>query len=192
MTRLFANLRADIPRYYFGPPPLRVGAALRTVWTQPGFQALAVYRLGRWLNACLRRPLTWPLLLLGPLFWLLQGWVRLAYDIHLDLSADLGAGLYIGHLGGIVLADCRLGRHCAIQQEVHIHGDRQTPRAPGPTIGDRVWIGAHARLVGPLQIGDEATIGAGAVVTSDVAARCLVLGDPARTVRWDFDNSEFL
>ena len=192
MTPLFANLRADAPRYYFGPPPLRPVTALRAVWTQPGFQALAVYRLGRWLNACLRRPPCWPALLLGPLFWLLQAWIRLAYDINLDLSADLGAGLYIGHLGGIVVSNCRLGSHCAIQQEVRIHADRGAPGAPGPVVGDRVWIGAHARVVGPLHVGDQATVGAGAVVEADVAPRCLVLGEPARTVRWDFDNSEFL
>lgn len=192
MTPLFANLRADAPRYYFGPPPLRPLTAVRTVWSQPGFQAVAVYRLGRWLDASLRRPWRWPALLLGPLFWLLQGWIRLAYDIHLDLSADLGAGLYVGHLGGIVLADCRLGRHCAIQQEVRIHGDPQAPQAKGPEVGDRVWIGAHAHVVGPLRIGEQATIGAGAVVSADVAPRCLVMGDQARTVRWDFDNSGFL
>ena len=191
MARRFGHLRADLQRYHFGPTPLRPLMALRSIWTLPGFQAVAVYRLGRWLGACRRRPVGWPALLLTPVFWLLQAWVRAAYDIRLEQDADLGAGLYIGHLGGIRVAACRIGRHCAIQQEVRIH-PATGERAQGPVIGDRVWIGAQATVIGPFRIAEQATIGAGAVVVNDVPARCLVLGNPARVARWDYDNSDFL
>ncbi len=191
MTGRFGNLREDVRRYHFSPAPQHPVHALRNIWTLPGFQAVAVYRLGRWLRECRRRPAGWPLVVLTPLFWLLQGFVRCAYDIHLDQGADLGAGLYIGHFGGIYLASCRLGRHCAIQQEVRIH-PAEGDAGNGPEIGDRVWIGAHATIVGQHRIAGESTIGAGSVVVGDVAARCLMLGSPARVARWDYDNSEFL
>lgn len=185
----FAHIRQDLLRHHFAPGPLRAADALRGVWTLPGFQAVAVYRLGRWLRACAARPAGWPALVLLPAFWVLQAWVRAAYDIHLGLDADIGPGLYIGHFGGVRVAGCRLGSRCAIQQEVRL---LPGPDGRGPTVGDRVWIGAHARVVGGLAVGDGATVGAGAVVIADVAARSLVLGEPARVARWDYDNSAFL
>lgn len=191
MGRTFSNLRADIRRHDARLARLGPIRAFRMVWSQAGLQALVVYRLGRWLKAHARRPFLWPLmLLLAPLYLLLQSWVRWAYDIHLGLDAEIGPGLYIGHLGGIRLAACRLGRRCAIQQEVRLLPAEAGGR--GPEIGDEVWIGAHSSITGPLAIGTRATISAGSVVTADVAPRCLVLGDPARVIRWDFDNSSFL
>lgn len=191
MGRAFSSLAMDLRRH--GPSQRPPGPArmVRIAWEQPGPLALVAYRLGRWLKRAARRPFAWPLaLLLLPVFALLQAWVRGAYDIQLGLDADIGPGLYIGHLGGIRVAACSLGRRCAIQQEV-----RLLPAAPGgrgPAIGNEVWIGAHSTITGPVSIGDGATISAGSVVTADVAARTMVMGNPARVIRWDFDNSSFL
>lgn len=191
MAGAFANLSADIRRHHSGPRRLGAARVVRLVWEQPGLQALVAYRLGRWLKRQAKQPALWPVaLLLVPVFVLLQACVRGAYDIQLGLDADIGPGLYIGHLGGIRLAACRLGRRCAIQQEVRLLPAAKGER--GPEIGDEVWIGAHASITGPLTVGAGATVSAGSVVTADVAARCLVLGDPARVIRWDFDNSSFL
>jgi serine O-acetyltransferase len=121
---------------------------------------------------------------------MLAAYVRLAYDIHLDETAEIGPGLYIGHFGGIRLRNCRLGANCAISQEVRI--EPAANGSNGPVIGNRVWIGSHARIEGALRVGDGATIAAGAVVTRDVAPGCLVMGNPARVVQKDYDNSGFL
>ena len=191
MAAAFPYLRDDLARYHLGPRPLSLSVALRAIWPQPGFQAVAAYRFGRALGLRRRQLAWWPLALsLYPLFWMLQTWVRLAYDIHLDQNADIGPGLYVGHFGGIRLEACRIGRHCAVQQQVRAHPAADADG--GPVIGDNVWIGAHATIIGPIRIGEQSTIGAGAVVTADVAPRCLVMGDPARVIRWDFDNSSFL
>lgn len=195
MQHLFSDIREDQRRYHHSPDPLGAAAAVRTIWSQPGFQAVVAYRLGRWLRGLHRRPAAWALLVPAPVFWLayllFEAWVRSAYDIRLDQSAEVGAGLYIGHFGGIRVGGCRIGRHCAIQQEVRIlPADRAA--SGGPDIGDRVWIGAHATIVGAQKVAAGATIGAGAVVTGDVGERCLVLGNPARVARWDYDNSPFL
>jgi serine acetyltransferase len=61
-----------------------------------------------------------------------------------------------------------------------------------PGHGDRVWIGAHTTIIGPLRIAEQATIGAGSVVVNDVPAGCLATGRPLRVVRRDYDNSAFL
>lgn len=187
----FDDLRADVLRYFPTGRTLGRTAIVRRILLRPGFQAVAVYRLGHWLRGRIRQPAWWlPAVLLVPGYAALQLYVRWVYDIHLDPRAEIGAGLYIGHFGGIRLTRCRVGCHCAIQQEVQVLP--AATAAAGPEIGDHVWIGAHAEILGPVRVGERVTVGAGAVVSQDVPAGCLVLGDPARVVRWNYDNSSFL
>ena len=121
---------------------------------------------------------------------MLSRYVRIAFDIRLHLSADIGPGLYIGHFGSIVLRKCVVGRHCSISQSTHLEPASEGEN--GPTVGSRVWIGAHARVVGPYCIGDNCTISAAAVVRRDIPAGALCLGDPARVVAIDYDNSKMI
>jgi serine O-acetyltransferase len=162
---------------------------MRLIWENPGLQALMIYRMGRWL-ASEGRCHAWLLLVLIPIYRLSVAYIRFAYDILLDQSAVIGPGLYIGHFGGIRLRNCRIGAYCSIQQEVRL--EPIIGSDDGPIIGNRVWIGAHARIIGSVQVGDRATVGAGALVTQDVAASCLLLGNPARIVQINYDNSAFL
>jgi serine acetyltransferase len=158
-----------------------------------GLKALLGYRLGRHLlllQAQRRQPL------LRPFGWLLygiiSGYARHALDINLDLSADIGAGLYIGHFGNIAVRHCELGSHCSIAQSVHIEPDDAANPTTGPTIGDRVWIGGHAKIIGSYQIGDRCTIGAGAAVKRDIPSGALFMGNPGRVVMSDYDNTDIL
>jgi serine O-acetyltransferase len=155
-----------------------------------GLQALLAYRLGRWLLRARRKASAWPLLPLGwPAYYLLSRYVRVAFGIRLELSADIGAGLYIGHFGAIRVRRCRIGTNCSIGRLTDI-----TPAAtgPGPVIGDRVWLGAHVQIVGNYRIGSGATIGAGAVICRDVPDAALCLGNPARVVMRNYDNRSIL
>lgn len=167
--------------------PLRIAQLLVQVH---GITALCGYRLGRCL-VLLRESNRGPILrLLGwPVYWILSGYSRKALGIDLDLSAEIGSGLYIGHFGNIVVRGCKLGRHCSVQQSTHVEPDGQ---GPGPTIGDRVWIGAHARIIGPHDIGDRSTISAGAVVRRDIPSGALYMGNPGRVVMIEYDNSDIL
>lgn len=163
----------------------------RGVWSAvlryPGLQALLVYRFGHMLLGWTRRPGWW--LLLPPaavLYLLAAAIVRACYGIRLFQSAQIGAGCSILHFGGIEIANCRLGENCSVAQGTRI-GSRSEPC--GPAIGDSVWIGAHARILGPVVIGGGATIGPGARVVKAVPNRALALGNPARVVFPAFDNS---
>ena len=82
------------------------------------------------------------------------------------------------------------GEHCAIQQEVCL--EPTITGKHGPEIGDRVWIGAHARIQGNIHVGNRATIGAGTIITQDIPEGCLFLGNPSRLVLRNYDNSSFL
>jgi serine O-acetyltransferase len=164
---------------------------IRMLWDNPALKALITYRIGRWLQRARRFPVWWlVVVMVAPAYWLLTAYFRCAYDIYLEQSADIGSGLYIGHFGGIHLRNCRLGAHCAIQQEVWIGPAPQSTE--GPKIGDRVWIGAHARIEGKVSVGDRVTIAAAAKITRDVGDGCLMLGNPARVGQMNYDNSAFL
>lgn len=162
----------------------------RLIFASPGTKALLGYRLGRKLASLraagrlsLLRPFGWAA------YWAITGYVRAAFDIRLSLDAEIGPGLYIGHFGNIVVQNCRIGNHCSIHQSVHIGpaGD-----GPGPTIGERVWVGPHAQVIGPYHVGDCSTISAGAVVSRDIPSRALFMGSPGRIAMREYDNSGIL
>lgn len=90
----------------------------------------------------------------------------------------IGGGLLIPHPNGIVIhPDADIGPNCLIFQQVTI-GATRTPGVP--RIGGNVDIGAGARILGPVEVGDHAQIGANAVVTRDVPAGAIARGIPAR------------
>ena len=183
------HLRADIARYRTDFPSRRLTTAALMA-RRVSLQVIAVYRLGRWAGAAGG----WSKLWRRPVLWLvyrpLETIVRSAYGIRLHLSADIGPGLYIGHFGGVEIHGCTIGARCSMAQQTRI-GPATAERA-GPIIGNRVWIGAHARVLGPIRVGPGATIAAGAHVSKDVPERALVAGNPARVVKWNYDNSTIL
>ena len=86
----------------------------------------------------------------------------------------------IEHFGGsIVSGDAVFGEDCIIRNGVTV-GLRHTQQRGSPTIGDRVDIGAGAKLLGPIRIGDDVAIGANAVVITDVPSNSIAVGIPAR------------
>src|SRR5581483_6156935 len=91
-------------------------------------------------------------------------------------AAQIGPGLVISHATGIVIgAWAKIGRDAIILHEVTIGSRDPTRREAMPTIGDGVTIGAGAKLIGDITIGDEAFIGVNAIVTKDVPAGSLVV-----------------
>lgn len=182
-----SRFQADLQRLLRRRRPAGLADTLRVLLNSHGVQALAVYRYGRWLGTLHGRwrPLR---LFLHPGYRIAARLVRKAYGIDLDPGANIGPSLLIGHFGGIVVKGCRLGSHCTVQQQTVLAP--ATSGEAGPILGPRVWVGAHARIIGPVRVGAGATIGAGAVVTEDVPARCLILGNPGRIARRNYDNRD--
>jgi serine acetyltransferase len=164
---------------------------LRLLWKNEGFQVLIIYRFGRWLGRVSKCRYGWSIVAtLFPIYWILSVCARKAYDIDLDQSADIAPGAYIAHLGGIKVRNCRIGSSCYLGQQIKLKSAKANGK--GLTIGESVYIGAHAQICANLTIGDSATIGAGAVVTQDIPHHCLVLGNPGRIVQQNYDNHSFL
>lgn len=105
------------------------------------------------------------------------------YGISISSQTPVGAGLYIGHFGGIhVNSGAVIGNNCNIQQDVTLGKANRGEKAGAPIIGNNVFIGAGAKIIGRIQVGDGAAVGANAVVTRDVPAGAAVAGVPARIV----------
>ncbi len=146
-------------------------------WTRPGFRALAAHRFGVWRMTIRPHLLRAPLSLL---YRLLYRRARNRYGIELPYSAGVGRHVVIEHQGAIVIhGDSVIGDRCTIRQGVTL-GNR-SPEHPleAPTLGVGVDIGAGAKILGAIHIGDRAVIGANAVVLQDVPPDHLAVGVPA-------------
>lgn len=95
-----------------------------------------------------------------------------------------------GHGGIDIGKDTQVGPNTVITTTGHdyLSSNLESDFA-GITIGERVWIGANCTIIGGVNIGDHAVIGAGAVVTEDIPARCVAVGVPARVKRY-FDGDD--
>lgn len=110
--------------------------------------------------------------------------VRLATGVDIDPAADIGVGLQVHHGVGLVVGGETIGNHCILLQGVTIGARMIGPAhlAQYPTLGNRVTVCANACILGPVRIGDDAIIGAGAVVVRDVPAGATAVGNPARVL----------
>jgi serine O-acetyltransferase len=149
-------------------------------WTKPGFRAMAVYRFGVWRMTIRSK------LIRAPFSILYRRWfrkVRNRYGIELPYSAILGRRVIIEHQSCIVIhGSCVIGDDCIIRQGVTLGNRHLEKPLEAPVLGRAVNIGAGAKILGNVHIGDHANIGANAVVLTDVPAHALAVGIPARII----------
>lgn len=101
---------------------------------------------------------------------------RLLTQIEIHPGAQIGRRLFIDHGNGCVIGETsRIGDDCIIYHGVTL-GGTASEGCRHPQLGNNVLVGAHAQLIGPIVIGDNAKVGAGAVVTVDVAANSTAVG----------------
>lgn len=149
-------------------------AVIRTLRT-PGFQALAIYRFSSWLLAS--RKLT--RVLLSPFQIVLHEMIRILWGIDIHKAAQIGPGCYIGHFGSIFIgAGTRIGANATLSQGVTIGVSGRGGDVGSPTIGNDVFVAPGAKLIGPIEIGDNVKIGANAVVHKDIPDNAVVVLDP--------------
>jgi serine O-acetyltransferase len=135
-----------------------------------GFQALIVYRIFRWFYE--RRIPT------QPLRFFVERFIEIITGISIPAQAKIGKGLRIHHFGGIILhSEAVIGEYCTVYHEVTL-GDRGGSGG-APRVGNRVTIGAGAKLIGEIVIGDDCMIGANAVVHTTVPTGHIAVGVPA-------------
>lgn len=118
-----------------------------------------------------------------PLLVSYQRRLRRIYGIEFPLRLKVGGGLYMPHQVGIVInPKTIIGKNAYIAQGVTIGKSMKAKKDGAPVIGDNVFIGPNAVILGPITLGDNCSVGANAVVLKDVAADQTVVGVPARAV----------
>jgi serine O-acetyltransferase len=146
------------------------------LWYQ-GLWVMLVYRFGRWrygVRPAFLRPL------LSFVYKALRALVQMTTGIDLPCEATVGRRLRIEHFGGIIVSgDAVIGDDVVLRHGVTL-GLKRTHERGAPRIGNRVDIGAGAKILGPVTIGDDAVIGANAVVLRDVPPGAMAVGIPAR------------
>ncbi|MEO8021601.1 MAG: serine O-acetyltransferase [Polaromonas sp.] len=180
------KLRLDIERYHRmrGHSGAVSTAALVLACFSPRMAPVALLRSAEFFHA--RR--------LGPLTKLFSMLNVLIFGIEVSPQVQIGGGLFLPHTVGTVLgAEC-IGDNCTIMQGVTLgtsEPDMGFTVSERPVIGNNVLIGAGAKVIGRIKIGDHAKIGANAVVLCDVPAYAVAVGVPARIVfRKDAQDSE--
>lgn len=173
MSAFLATVRADLSRYNQARGFMRF---VHVYIMQAGFRASFWYRVARAAGAKNR--------LLGKLctLWLMR--YQLQTGIQLNPGTDIGPGLYIPHFGSIIInPHCRIGKNCYLSHDVTLGKAHNGPRKGVPQVGDDVFIGPGAKIIGKLVVGDNAAIGANSVVLGDIPPDCFAAGAPAKVVR---------
>ena len=159
-----------LPQRIADPSLVTLKSTLKLLYHHIPLRAMLFYRIGAW---CSKKNI--------PFFpGFIQRLIYFLYGLEIAVSQDIGGGLYIAHPVGTVISVEKMGRNCTIIASVTI-GMRN--EWAFPTIGDEVFIGAGARVLGRINVQDKAVIGANAVVIRDVPRGATVVGIPARVVR---------
>lgn len=146
----------------------------------PGLHALAIHRFTHWLH---HRQI--PLL---PR--LIAYCARFITGIDIHPAATIGKGVFIDHGMGVVIGETAIvGDYVLLYQGVTLGGTGKETGKRHPTIGNHAIVGAGAKVLGNIQIGDYVRIGAGSVVLRDVPAHATVVGIPARVCRTNQPDS---
>ncbi len=113
--------------------------------------------------------------------------MRFLTGLEIHPGAEIGPGFFCDHGSGVVIGETvKIGRDCVLFHGVTLGGTGKHRGKRHPTLGDGVFVGTHATILGPVTLGDGARVGAESVVINrDVPAGCTVVGAPAVIVRRD-------
>jgi serine O-acetyltransferase len=173
---MFSRLREDIACVFDRDP------AARTTWEvltcYPGLHALIFHRFSHWLWG---HGLKW-------LARLNSHFARWITGIEIHPGATIGRRFFIDHGMGVVIGETAvIGDDCTLYHGVTLGGTSWNKGKRHPTLERGVVIGAGAKVLGPITLGEESKVGSNAVVVRDVPARATAVGIPARIVE---DRSE--
>ncbi len=161
------ELRAALDRDPAAKNPLKI------MFLYPGFRALKSHRTAHALHQ-MKIPFIPDLL---------SQWARQTTGIEIHPGAVIGKGFFIDHGMGVVIGETAIvGDQVTLYQGVTLGGNGKECGKRHPTLGNRVVVGAGAKVLGNITIGDNVYIGANAVVVRDVPPNCTVVGVPGRIV----------
>ncbi|MSR78409.1 MAG: serine O-acetyltransferase [Candidatus Omnitrophica bacterium] len=149
---------------------------LEVILLYPGFHAVALHRI---TNLFYKLKIPFIPRLVSQL-------VRFFTGIEIHPGAEIGSGFFIDHGMGVVIGETTIiGENVTLYQGVTLGGTGIERGKRHPTLGDHVVVGAGAKVLGNIRIGNRVKVGAGSVVVHSVPDNCTVVGVPAEIVRKD-------
>lgn len=168
---MFDRLKADI-RTALAKDPAATSAT-EVLLTYPGLHAIWAYRIAHWLWGHDRTMLA----------RLVSHVTRFLTGVEIHPAAKLGERVFIDHGMGIVVGEtAEIGDDVLLYHGVTLGGTSMRREKRHPTVEDGVTVGADASIMGPITVGENASVGAGAVVVDDVPPETTVVGNPAEPV----------
>ncbi len=150
-------------------------------WHEAGFRFTVVMRLCAYL-----RSQKWTRYGIYHVCRLWHRRLQIKYSTYIDSSCTIGGGLYVGHPCGIIVnVRSIIGCDCTLSQHVTLGNTNRRSKHPGtPTIGDRVYLGPGAVIVGGVTVGDDVVVGPNSVVARPVEPMSVVSGSPAEVLSY--------
>lgn len=109
--------------------------------------------------------------------------MREKYGLEIARATKIGPGLYLGHAFNITVNEAAvIGANCSLHKGVTIGQENRGKRKGAPVLGDCVWVGINAIIVGDITVGDDVLIAPGAYVNCDIPSHSIVLGNPCRVI----------
>jgi len=168
---MFSRLKEEIAVVFERDPAARNTWEVITCY--PGFHALLIHRLAHWLWG---ERLRWFARMVSHLGRWLTG-------IEIHPGAQIGRRFFIDHGMGVVIGEtAEIGDDCTLYHGVTLGGTSWNKGKRHPTLGNGVVLGAGAKVLGPITIGDRARVGSNAVVVKDVPPGATAIGIPARII----------
>ena len=165
---MFRQLREDIAIVKEKDPAAR--SSFEILLTYSGLKAVRSYRRAHWFYHTIAR--------------IISQRARHKTGIEIHPGAQIGKGLFIDHGMGVVIGETTIiGDNCLLYQGVTLGGTGKDKGKRHPTLGDNVMVGAGAKVLGPINIGNNVKVAANAVVLKDIPDNCTAVGVPARIAR---------
>ncbi|MBL8074951.1 MAG: serine O-acetyltransferase [Nitrospira sp.] len=169
---MFDIIKQDLQAVFDRDPAAT--SKLEVILTYAGFHALLAYRISHRLKS------------MGVPFFprAISQLARWLTGVEIHPSAKIGAGFFIDHGMGVVIGEtAEIGDYVTLFQGVTLGGTGKERGKRHPTLGNHVVVGAGAKILGGITIGDNVKIGANSVVLKNVAANSTVIGVPGRVIK---------
>jgi serine O-acetyltransferase len=181
LRRVASELRLDITAAHQRDPAARGVSSVEVLIAWPGVQAVLAHRVAHALHDANVPIAPRAIAYLS----------RMATGVEIHPAANIGDGLFIDHGMGVVIGETAdIGDDVTLYQGVTLGGTGFATGKRHPTVGDNVTIGSGAKLLGPIEVGHGAKVGANSVVITDVPPNSTVVGNPGHVVRVDGKRPE--
>ncbi|WP_422446984.1 serine O-acetyltransferase EpsC [Thermoanaerobacterium sp. DL9XJH110] len=180
---MFNTIKEDIKVVFERDPAAK--SVIEVILCYPGFHAILMHRIAHFFYKK-------NLLLIARIISQIN---RFITGIEIHPGAKIGKGFFIDHGMGVVIGETtEIGDNVTLYQGVTLGGTGKEKGKRHPTLGNNIVVGSGAKVLGPVKIGDNSKIGAGAVVLKDVPPNSTVVGVPGKAVvreKVDYSEADF-